>query len=48
MRETLERMTSVAADRVLERLRERLEDNCATSAGVLFDSRAWLITARRG
>jgi SAM-dependent methyltransferase len=44
-RELLARMGAAAAQRVLVRLRELLAAH-ETGTGVLFDSRAWLVTAR--
>jgi hypothetical protein len=45
-RELLARMRAAAAERALAALREALAAH-EPSTGVLFDSRAWLITARR-
>jgi SAM-dependent methyltransferase len=42
----LARMDAASAERALARLRELLAAH-ETDAGVLFDSRAWLVTARR-
>lgn len=39
--------TDAAPDKVLQQLRDLLEVHMTTE-GVLFDSRAWIITARRG
>jgi SAM-dependent methyltransferase len=46
VRELLARLNAVAAQRVLARLRRVLAAH-ETRAGVLFESRAWLVTARR-
>jgi len=35
------------ADRAVERLRKLLDEHLIPSDGVVFDSRAWVITARR-
>ncbi|MEO8178799.1 MAG: methyltransferase domain-containing protein [Deltaproteobacteria bacterium] len=45
-RDLLAQLDAVAAQRLLVRLREMLAAH-ETSRGVLFDSRAWLVTARR-
>jgi SAM-dependent methyltransferase len=45
-RDLLARMDSATAERALIRLRELLTAH-ETNEGVLFDSRAWLVTARR-
>jgi SAM-dependent methyltransferase/predicted alpha/beta hydrolase family esterase len=45
-RDLLARMDAAAAERALGRLREMLAAH-QTDTGVLFDSRAWLVTARR-
>lgn len=45
-RDLLGRMKAAAAERELSRLRELLAAH-ETPTGVLFDSRAWLVTARR-
>src|ERR671936_249530 len=45
-RELVARLDAVAAQRALARLREMLAAH-ETSGGVLFDSRAWIVTARR-
>jgi SAM-dependent methyltransferase len=45
-RELLARLDAVAAQRALARLRETLTAH-ETSGGVLFDARAWIVTARR-
>jgi SAM-dependent methyltransferase len=45
-RDLLSRMDAAAAQRTLARLRETLVAH-ETANGVLFDSRAWLVTARR-
>lgn len=45
-RDLLARMDAASAQRVLVRLREMLAAH-ETGKGVLFDSRAWLVTARR-
>ena len=45
--ETLARMPAADAARARERLRETLHDHRTAHDGVVFDSRAWLITARR-
>jgi ubiquinone/menaquinone biosynthesis C-methylase UbiE len=45
-RELLMRLRTAAADRALERLREALAEH-AGERGVWFDSRAWIIEARR-
>ncbi|MEU9020274.1 methyltransferase domain-containing protein [Actinomadura sp. NPDC048394] len=45
-REALERLDSAAAARAVERLRETLHAHLSGD-GVRFDSRAWIITARR-
>ncbi len=42
----LDRMDAVAAQRALARLRETLAAH-ETGEGVLFDSRAWIVSARR-
>jgi SAM-dependent methyltransferase len=44
--ETLAALDTPAAERALERLRATLAAH-ETSRGVLFDSRAWIVTARR-
>jgi hypothetical protein len=44
--ELVARLDAVAAQRALARLRETLAAH-ETSGGVLFDSRAWIVTARR-
>jgi SAM-dependent methyltransferase len=44
--DVLKRLDPVAAERALERLREALAAH-ATGAGIWFDSRAWIVTARR-
>jgi hypothetical protein len=36
-----------AAARTVERLRQTLAAHCSDERGVVFDSRSWLITARR-
>jgi SAM-dependent methyltransferase/pimeloyl-ACP methyl ester carboxylesterase len=46
-RDSLARMEAVSAQRALARLREMLAAH-ETGRGVLFDSRAWLVTARNG
>ena len=45
-RDLLARLDSAAAQRALGRLRATLAAH-QTGEGVLFDSRAWIITARR-
>ena len=45
-RDVLARLDAVSAERALARLRETLIAH-ETSEGVLFDSRAWIVTARR-
>src|SRR5205085_537982 len=45
-RELVARLDSVAAQRALARLRDTLAAH-ETSGGVLFDSRAWIVTAGR-
>jgi hypothetical protein len=45
-RDLLARFESAAAQRAVTRLRETLATH-QTGDGVLFDSRAWIITARR-
>jgi hypothetical protein len=45
-RELLMRLGAAAAERALERLREALAAH-ASERGVWFDSRAWIIEARR-
>jgi hypothetical protein len=45
-RDLLARLDAAAAERALIRLREMLAAH-ETGRGVLFDSRAWLVTARR-
>jgi hypothetical protein len=45
-RESLTRLDAVAAEQALERLRETLAAH-AGERGVWFDSRAWIIEARR-
>ena len=42
----LQRLDPLAADRALERLREALAAH-ASGDGIWFDSRAWIVTARR-
>jgi hypothetical protein len=42
----LKRLDPVAAERALERLRETLVAH-ASGDGIWFDSRAWIVTARR-
>jgi SAM-dependent methyltransferase len=44
--EVLKRLDPVAAERALKRLRERLAAH-AGGDGIWFDSRAWIVTARR-
>jgi SAM-dependent methyltransferase len=44
--EVLERLAPLAAERALERLRETLAAH-ARADGIWFDSRAWIVTARR-
>lgn len=46
-REALARLSPAESARALERLRDTLEDHRSADAGVVFDSRAWLITANR-
>jgi hypothetical protein len=45
-RELVARFDAVAAQRALARLRDTLAAH-ETSGGVLFDSRAWIVTGRR-
>jgi SAM-dependent methyltransferase len=45
-RDRIAQLNAAAAERVLARLREMIAAH-QTSKGVLFDSRAWLVTARR-
>jgi hypothetical protein len=45
-REALSRLDSAAAARALGRLREMLAAHVSKN-GVWFDSRAWIVTARR-
>ena len=45
-RDLLARQDAAAASRALARLRETLAAH-ETADGVLFDSRAWIVTARR-
>ncbi len=47
VRSTLARLDAGARDRALERLRETLAAHHSAARGVVFRSRAWLITARR-
>jgi hypothetical protein len=42
----LARLDAAAAERTLSRLRQMLAAH-ETASGVLFDSRAWLVTAHR-
>jgi SAM-dependent methyltransferase len=44
-KEFLARLDAGAAGRALDQLRRMLDDRC-TEDGVLFDSRAWIVTAR--
>ena len=44
--EVLQRLDPLAADRALDRLRETLAAH-ASEDGIWFDSRAWIVTARR-
>ena len=46
-RETLASMTDAAAARALQRLRATIAAHDTADDGVVFDSRAWLITAHR-
>ena len=46
-RKTLARLNPADAERALERLHSTLDDHRTAHAGVVFESRAWLITARR-
>ncbi len=46
-RETLARMTVADSARALERLRDTLDDHRTAGDGVVFGSRAWIITAVR-
>ena len=46
--ETLASMPAADAARARERLRDTLHEHRTAHDGVVFDSRAWLITARRG
>ena len=46
-RVALSRLSPSESARALERLRETLEDHRTPDNGVAFDSRAWLITARK-
>ena len=46
--ETLASMPAADAARARERLRDTLHDHRTAHDGVVFDSRAWLITAHRG
>lgn len=43
--DTLQRLDGASAERALKRLRRTLEDHVG-NAGVSFDSRAWMVTAR--
>jgi hypothetical protein len=47
VREALAPLSPADAARALERLRETLERHRTDRDGIVFDSRAWLITARR-
>ncbi len=44
--DALKRLDPIAAERALERLREMLATH-ASGDGIWFDSRAWIVTARR-
>ena len=46
-REALAAMAPADAERALERLRRTLDEHRTPDDGVAFDSRAWIITARR-
>ena len=47
IREAFARLPEADAARALQRLRDTLDDHRTAHDGVVFDSRAWLITARR-
>jgi ubiquinone/menaquinone biosynthesis C-methylase UbiE len=47
VRESLSRLDADARDRALERLRDVLAAHRRGNSGVAFDSRAWLVSARR-
>jgi SAM-dependent methyltransferase len=47
-RETLASLTPANTARALQRLRDTLDDHRTAHDGIVFDSRAWMITAHRG